>query len=73
MIEPIGDVIEDSVERPSRLVAEALVLRLSPQRIAARAAALGCSKPLVEVMVGVCHRTQLVILDGANFSGPSRN
>lgn len=51
--------IEDPTPRPSQLIAEALVQRLGPRRIAKRAARLGCSPQLTHVMVVACGATAL--------------
>ncbi|HEU5431902.1 MAG TPA: hypothetical protein VFU81_09570 [Thermomicrobiales bacterium] len=40
--------------RPSRIIAEALVQRHGPRRIAIRAAKLGLSVPLTEAIVVAC-------------------
>ena len=48
---------EDSSPRPSRLVAEALVQRHGPRRIAASAAQLGLSPQLTRAMVAACCAT----------------
>ena len=45
--------------RPSRVVAEALVKRHGPNRIAARAATLGCSPQLTRAMVAACCATAI--------------
>ena len=48
---------EGPAPRPSRVVAEALVKRHGPNRIAARAATLGCSPQLTQAMVAACCAT----------------
>jgi hypothetical protein len=50
---------EDPTTRPSELIAEALVRRLGPRRIAIRAARLGLSPQLTHVMVAACGATAL--------------
>lgn len=51
--------IEDPTPRPSQLIAEALVQRHGPHRIAKRAARLGFSPQLTHVMVVACGATAL--------------
>lgn len=51
--------LEDSTPRPSELIAEALVQRLGPRRIATRAARLGLSPQLTHVLVAACGATAL--------------
>ena len=48
---------EETSSRPSRLIAEALVQRHGPRRIAARAACLGLSPQLTRAMVAACGQT----------------
>jgi hypothetical protein len=48
---------EDPTPRPSQLIAEALVERLGPRRIAKRAARLGFSPQLTHVVVIACGAT----------------
>jgi hypothetical protein len=48
---------DESAPRPSELIAEALVQRLDPSRIAKRAARLGFSPQLTHVMVVACGAT----------------
>ena len=51
--------VEDPTPRPSRLIAEALVQRYGPRRIANRAARCGFSAQLTNVMVVACAATAL--------------
>jgi hypothetical protein len=51
--------LDESAPRPSELIAEALVQRLDPSRIAKRAARLGFSPQLTHVMVVACGATAL--------------
>jgi hypothetical protein len=48
-----------SPHRPSRFIAEALVARDGPTQIAARAAALGLSRQLTQVIVCACTSTAI--------------
>ena len=50
---------EDPTPRPSQLIAEALVERLGPHRIAKRAARLGLSPQLTHVVVAACGATAI--------------
>lgn len=51
--------VEDATPRPSRMIAEALVQRHGPRRIATRAARCGFSSQLTNVMVVACAATAL--------------
>lgn len=51
--------LEDPSPRPSRLIAEALVQRHGPRRIAVRAARLGLPPQLTRAMVVACCATAL--------------
>lgn len=55
--------LDESAPRPSELIAEALVQRLDPSRIAKRAARLGFSPQLTHVMVVACGATALQAQD----------
>ncbi|MGH2534149.1 MAG: hypothetical protein ACRDJW_17920 [Thermomicrobiales bacterium] len=48
-----------SPQRPSRVIAEALVGRHGPTQIVARAAALGISRQLTQVIVCACTSTAI--------------
>ena len=51
---PATPPIEGTGHRPSRVVAEALVKRWGPKRIAVRANRLGFPAPLTEAMLVAC-------------------
>ncbi len=54
---PAATAFEETAPRPSRLIAEALVQRHGPHRIAARAARHGLSPQLTRAMVAACGQT----------------
>lgn len=70
---PATPPIEGTGHRPSRVVAEALVKRWGPKRIAVRANRLGFPAPLTEAMVVACSAAAIAA-DGAPaaVAGPSR-
>jgi hypothetical protein len=49
--------LDDLVQRPSRVIAEALVSRQGPRQIAARATALGLPRQLTQVILAACTAT----------------
>jgi hypothetical protein len=49
--------LDDLVQRPSRVIAEALVARQGPTQITARAAALGLPRQLTQVILAACTAT----------------
>jgi len=56
-VPPTGIATPTAPPRPSRLIAEALVQRHGPHRIAKRAARLGLSPQLTVAMVAACGQT----------------
>lgn len=56
-IMPNGTATPETPPRPSRVIAEALVQRHGPHRIANRAARLGLSPQLTRAMVTACGQT----------------
>lgn len=65
---PATPPIEGTGHRPSRVVAEALVKRWGPKRIAVRANRLGFPAPLTEAMVVAC---SAAAIDTGAGSGPA--
>jgi hypothetical protein len=49
--------LDDLVQRPSRVIAEALVARQGPKQIADRATALGLPRQLTQVILAACTAT----------------
>lgn len=56
--------IEIAAERPSKLVAEALVLRQNSEVVKARAEAMGLCEDLTQAVVSVCCREHEVAESG---------
>lgn len=60
--------MEIAAERPSKLVAEALVLRQDSEVVKARAKAMGLCDHLTEAVVSVCCREQKATEHGTGGS-----
>lgn len=56
--------IEIAAERPSKLVAEALVLRQNSEVVKARAEAMGLCEDLTQAVVSVCCREHEAVESG---------